>query len=341
MKITEETFFKELREGILYPIYIFEGEPFFVEDAWKEFTTEIERLAGKDRVLKKRLSPRDVDESELLEFLLSPPLGFLKKTVWLYDLKGSGRNLIKLLIRIIERPNSSMYLVISPIGDQKTVNAIVEIAQKSTVVPYVKFSSPKSYQLPRWIQNRLKKMGKNISLEGAKYIAEIVGVDFYILDRELEKLTVAVERDNITLEDISVFVAGAHISSPFEIMDCIASGNLSRALLKLTELLEAGEQPIALLGLLSRHVKLLWQIKSAEEELINIDEIKSFLNIPDFLISRLREQSHAFSVDQLRFIHRKLYEADIKLKTSSVPPIYVLSSALMSFFLNKKANRRG
>lgn len=330
MKISEETFFKEIRKGVLHPVYIFEGEPFLLEEAWKELVKTIETAVGKGLVLKKRLSTREISESELSELFLTRSLGFSKKVLWIYEFKGCSHNLVRMIIKTLERPPSSMYLAISPTGEQKVVRDIFEAAKKSNV-PCIKFSTPKAYQLPRWIQNRMNRSGKSISLEGAKYIVEIVGTDLYILDEELEKLSLAVPGENITIEDIYTFVAGSHPSSPFEIMDALASGKPHLAFMKLMEIIETGEQPVAFLGLLARHVRLLWQIKILEKASKNSAEIGSILNLPDFIISRLIEQTRAFSTDQLRIIHKKLYEADVKLKTSSIPPLHVLSSLLLFY----------
>lgn len=330
MKISEETFFKEIRKGVLHPVYIFEGEPFLVEEAWKELVATIETAVGKGRVLKKRLSTREISESELSELFLTRSLGFSKKAFWIYELKGCSHNLGRMIIKTLERPPSSMYLAISPAGEQKVVRDIVEAAKRFNI-PCIKFSTPRTYQLPRWIQNRMNRSGKSISPEGAKYIVETVGTDLYILDKELEKLSIAVSGENITIEDIYTFVAGSHPSSSFEIMDALASGKPHLAFLRLTEILETGEQPVAFLGLLARHARLLWQVKILEKDSKNGAKIGSILNLPDFIISRLIEQSRAFSTDQLRTIHKKLYEADIKLKTSSMPPLYVLSSVLLFY----------
>ncbi|MCX7823334.1 MAG: DNA polymerase III subunit delta [Syntrophobacterales bacterium] len=329
MKTTGETFFQEIRKGVVYPVYLFEGELFFLEEAWKELIEIVEKYLGRGKVLKKRLSPKEVSESELSELLLTTSFGISKKVLWIHELKGFSRNLVKTLIRAIERPNPSIHLVISLAGDQKTINEVLEISRKSNV-PHIVFPSPKIHQLPYWIRNRLKKLGKSISLDGARYIAELVGKDFYTLDKELEKLSLAVTEKTITVEDISTFIAGTRASSPFEIMDAALSGKPSLALLKLTELIESGEQPIALLGLLARHVRLLWQVKSAEEDLKDPNEVKSYLNLSDFMLSHLKRQCHTISEEQLRILHRKLYEADLKLKTSSMPPLYILSSIILS-----------
>jgi len=111
-------------------------------------------------------------------------------------------------------------------------------------------------------------------------------------------------------------------------MDALASGNASDAFLKLSDLLESGEQPIAFLGLLARHVRLLWQVKSAEKSGKSLAEIKAIIGLPEFVVSRLVEQSRAFSESDLRELHRGLYEADLSLKTTPVPPLHVLTMIL-------------
>jgi DNA polymerase-3 subunit delta len=332
MIITEESFYRALQKGELSPVYLFEGEAFFADEAWKALVEAVQRSLGNKRVVCKRLSSREIPEAELAEFLITPALGAAKKVVWVGEIKGGSRELGKILLRAIEKPNPRMHLVIYMEGEQKILKEIVEAAKKSNI-PHVKFSPPKAYHLPRWIQNRVRqRYGKNISPDGARYIAELVGTDFYALDHELEKLAIALpDQKHITIEDVGNLVAGSRVSSSFDVMDALAGQGPASALLKLMELLQSGEQPIAFLGLLARHVRLLWQIKSLEESGKDYPEIKKLLGLPDFVLSKLKEQSHAFSTKQLRALHRRLYEADIQLKSTSLPPIHVLSSILLSF----------
>lgn len=342
MTVTEELFFASLKKGDLSPVYLFEGEAFFAEEAWRALVEAVQRSLGGKRVMEKRLSPREVSEAEIAEFLVTPAFGAAKKVVWISELRGASRDMGKILVRAVEKPNSRMHLVIYLEGDQKVLKEIADAAKKAKV-PHVKFSSPKTYHLPRWIQNRMKqRFGKNMSLDGARYIAELVGTDFHALDQELEKLSIALpDRKNITIEDVGTFVSGSRASSSFEVIDALAGQGRSSALLKLMELLQSGEQPIAFLGLLARHVRLLWQIRSFEEAGIDPLEAKKSLNLPDFVFSKLKEQSRAFSSSQLRLLHRKLYEADIQLKSTSIPPLHVLSGILLSFKFDFDSSRKG
>jgi DNA polymerase III delta subunit len=52
--------------------------------------------------------------------------------------------------------------------------------------------------------------------------------------------------------------------------------------------------------------------------------------LPPFVISKYREQSHNFSVSELKAMFEKLLNADIALKTSSAPPEAVLESCIIA-----------
>lgn len=319
---------RSLENGEFFPIYVFEGERFFIEQGWKDLGDALERVYGVGRVFRKKISLANIGEEELASFLYTSPLGYSGKLIWLDDLRGIGKEVLKVLMRFFDRPASRTYLVVTLDADSKTTKELIDAARKANSL-YVKFSAPKSHQLPRWIQARAKRFGKQISPEGARLIAEVTGADFYAIDSELEKLAVAVgNRKVITEDDLALFLSGARLSSSFEVMDLLASGRRGDALLMLSELLERGEQPIAFLGLLARHVRLLWQVKSAESCGKSLEEIKLLVGLPEFVVSRLMEQGRSFTETQLRELHRGLYEADLKLKTTSIPPLHVLTPIL-------------
>jgi DNA polymerase-3 subunit delta len=327
--LDEQAFTKSLRAGEFFPCYLFEGEQFFIEEAWKDLEKAVEKTFGAGKIFRKKISTTNVAEQELADVLCTMPLGYQVKLIWLDDLRVTNKDIVNIIIRFLQRPAPRTYLVISLNADPKLGKELLGAAQKTKCL-HVKFSAPKFHQLPRWIQARAKRFGKQISPEGARLIAEVVGTDFYAIDTELEKLAVAPLRrgDLITVEDLEVLLSGARISSSFEVMDALASGNAPDAFLKLSDLLESGEQPIAFLGLLARHVRLLWQVKSAEKSGKNLAEIKAIIGLPEFVVSRLVEQSRAFSESDLRELHRGLYEADLSLKTTPVPPLHVLTMIL-------------
>jgi len=327
--LDEQAFRKSLRAGEFFPCYLFEGEQFFIEEAWKDLEKAVEKTFGAGKIFRKKISAGNITAQELADFLYTMPLGYQVKLIWLDDLRVTNKDIVNIIIRFLQRPAPRTYLVISLNADPKLAKELLNAAKKTKCF-HVKFSSPKFHQLPRWIQARAKRFGKRISLEGARLIAEVVGTDFYTIDTELEKLAVAPLRraDLITLEDLEDLLSGARISSSFEVMDALATGKATDAFLKLSDLLESGEQPIAFLGLLARHVRLLWQVKSADESGKSIAEIKDLLELPEFVVSRLLEQSRAFSESDLRELHRGLYEADLTLKTSPIPPLYVLTLIL-------------
>ncbi len=323
----EEDFYKTLRSGSFYPVYILQGHPFFIEEAWKSLLSELNRRYKK--LTTKRLSAKTVEENDFIEFIRTLPLGFDVKAVFLSELHKAKESFIKALINYMERPNKKTFLVIAIEQEVKPFKTLEERIAKGDIL-WITFNTPKIYQLPQWIKNRLKSFGKEISIEGAQVIANAVGTDFFAIQNEIEKLLLYLEDKRvITTQDLEFLLSSKRLYSIFEIMDFVAQGKPKEALKELEDLFNSGEQPIAFLGLIARHVRLLWQVKSAKKDNLSFEEIKEFLKIPDFLVERLIKQSELFSEKKLRRLHKELYETDYKLKTTFLSPLHLISRLIM------------
>jgi DNA polymerase-3 subunit delta len=79
-----------------------------------------------------------------------------------------------------------------------------------------------------------------------------------LLDQELEKLAVAVgARPEIVPEDVERLVGRSRAANVFRILDAVGDGKPAEALAVLGELLEEGEDPLAILGPLTYGLRQL------------------------------------------------------------------------------------
>ncbi len=326
-----EVFFRAIEERRFSQIYLFEGETYFVEKAWEALVAAL-RIATGASLSTATLSLRSLVESEVVDILGTRPLGVAKKALLIKDLTHAKAEVLKAILRFIEKPNPWLVIVFfSVLRDARAPTLLVEAVRKATH-PHVTFHSPKAHELPQWIRTRLRQLGKGISFEHARYLAEMIGPDFLTLEQEIEKVFIASgDRRTIGEEEMAVLSVTQRISSLFEVMDRVAKGLLPEAMQGLQALFDAGEQPIAFLGLVARHLRLLWQVKAAMEGGMSLREAGELLKLPEFLTRRLGEQCRTFSHDRLRAIHRKLYEADIRLKSTALPPLHVIVEILLSF----------
>jgi len=108
----------------------------------------------------------------------------------------------------------------------------------------------------RWIQQRAKTYQKSITSEAATWLLHDMGEGLRRLDQELAKCAAYVGgRPEIEIEDVQSCAGYGRSVSPYAWMDAIRQKRTDQALKLLKELLEEGEEPIALMALISRSLR--------------------------------------------------------------------------------------
>ena len=99
----------------------------------------------------------------------------------------------------------------------------------------------------------------------------------------------------------------------FDLTDAIGAQNKKRALLLWHKALEAGEEPVELLGLLAWHLRNLIKVKSAGADLKG-------LGLHPYVLEKTSRQARSFEVNDLKSMLIKVGGLDLALKTSTANP---------------------
>ena len=92
-----------------------------------------------------------------------------------------------------------------------------------------------------------------------RLLLDLTGRSMWRANNEIEKLCVnARDRKEITDEDVKALVGGPVERSPFSLADAIAKRDRSVAASVAADLLERGEAPVAMAGLLAWHLVRRW-----------------------------------------------------------------------------------
>jgi len=186
------------------------------------------------------------------------------------------------------------------------------------------------HEVPRWIQQRAKKYGGSISLEAALYLYEKVGNDLRQLDQELEKVQTFLGREReISLEVLKNLTPTIRQYSVFDLTENLSRRKLEKTLEILSALLREGEEPLKILALIARQIRLLWQAKLYTLEGKSFALAEKELGIPAKHLTNLQEQEKNFPLDRLKMAFTRLSETDLALKSSALPPRILLESLMI------------
>lgn len=153
--------------------------------------------------------------------------------------------------------------------------------------------------------------------DAAEELADLCNCDLATVRSELAKLiTYAGPEQKISRADVALLVVAERKYSVWELADVLASGQLSRALKFLDQLLREGEQPPALVGALAWTFRKLLEAKDLGRGVSEGQAIGRLGMRPDAARTALR-QAQKVSRGQLVRALRALYEADNRLKSGT------------------------
>ena len=169
-------------------------------------------------------------------------------------------------------------------------------------------------ELPAWIAARARRRGIAVTPAGATALVETLGEDPAILDQAVEQLAAAFPDRGLTPETVHAQFRGLGDRRIWELSDAAFGRDLPRSLRVLASMLDAREEPLAILGGLAARLREVLRVRSVPERTPPAEVAKAAGLRFEWQARRLREQARRFSEEELTAIHRDVTEADALLK---------------------------
>ena len=171
-------------------------------------------------------------------------------------------------------------------------------------------------------------MGKNLTLAAAQRLVEMVGNNLAELSQELEKLALFAGPENsLTPALVMQLASHSRTYNIFALVDALGTPGFHQRLTSLGQLLDLGEHPAKILGMLARQVRILIRVKEGVGS--NPAELASRLKVPPYKVKSLAQQGARFSDAALKGHLAMLHRVDFQLKTSTGNPRLWLEWALI------------
>ena len=183
------------------------------------------------------------------------------------------------------------------------------------------FPMLKPNQLGQWIERRLALQGKGSSMspKAAALMIRLVGNDLWTMSNEIDKLIMFTGGKAIEEADVKAVVSSAQDASVFNMVDAILELRVGAAQELLQQLFRQGMAPAQILVMLSRQVRIIFQVKDMRERGRSRGEIQTKLGLnSDFVLRKAWEQSDKYSPARIRDVYHKLLETDIAIKTGKM-----------------------
>ena len=172
-------------------------------------------------------------------------------------------------------------------------------------------------ELTRWLCERAATEGLHVSEEAAKLLLEWAGEDGAVLLGEVRKAALAGGADNrsVGVNEVGAIVGEHRLADIFELTRAVQRRDLGLALKTLERLL-ATEEPMRMLGLLARDLRVAWTVRALVERGQSTAEIARALRLPPAVVDTCsRGDPAALLAEKLT----RCWDVEQRVKSSGAP----------------------
>lgn len=316
----------ELRSNKLRPIYLVVGPEMHLRRTAVQMITQTVLGKDEDSSAKKAFIGKEARSEALYDALHAISMFTRHNFVVVRDGEKVPKDTLEMLTKYAVAPAEGAVLLI----DAEKLDGrskFMRTMEKGAAVVECKLLY--ANQLPSWINMEARRKGKKISMEAARFLGDMVGSDLGQLSQALERVSLYVgNRQLIELRDIEEAVVETAQRTVFELGDAIGSRKVDRAIAILSNLIEAGQSPVFILSMISRHVRILIKAREIGNRVQDTREISRYLGVHPFFAKNYVTQANNFSAQELRRFFNALARCDRSLKSSRLPRERILEKLL-------------
>ncbi len=172
--------------------------------------------------------------------------------------------------------------------------------------------------LAGWVSERAAQKGGAIDGRTASMLAEQIGPNLWVMDSELEKLTIYCDGRPIGEDDVKALVSSTKDANVFALVDAIMDGRSGVALSAMRQLLDEGAAGPYLLTMVARQARLVALAQELLARRAPPQEWPARLGTSsDFVVRKTMEQARRFPPHAVRALYRLLLDTDLALKSGT------------------------
>lgn len=201
----------------------------------------------------------------------------------------------------------------------KTSNPVLKLAQQSEHGYEKAFVAPSN--ITQWIVRHTKdEYSAEIETNAAAALASVVDKDLRAADSEISKLVAYVNYQRpINERDVVMFTPYVAEANIFEMVDAIGRQDGKTAMTIAQQLLNEGNEPLSLFGMINRQFRLLILAREYIDERGNSDGMAKAIGVHDFVAKKLSGQARQFDgIATIEGIYHKLVDYDFQIKTGKM-----------------------
>jgi len=183
----------------------------------------------------------------------------------------------------------------------------------------VECETPSPQALNTWLGRMFNEKGKAIDQAAASLLLRYSAHNMTTIVQEAEKLTAYVgERPRISSQDIEAICSPTLQTRVFDLIAAMGNGRTAEALHMYRNMLLMKEQPLMILAMIIRQIRIILMVKAASEKPIKKAQIPKALGFRSFIVDEALNQGRRFSIEGLLKALGDCQETDINIKTGFI-----------------------
>ena len=313
------SFLKAADSGQPPPVALLHGpESLLLDDAVARVTGALFPGAADLALSREVLEARVVGVEGLVQSALMLPWVSSRRLVVVRGVDDLAARSAESLAGYCQSPNPSTVLLLVASQSLPPSHWLLKAVPRPLVVAAV---PPAGGQLAAWLRSRCRADGIEVTEEAAALLVELVGDDLAQLHGEVEKAALSGGADNrrVGAALVRAVVGETRVRHVFDLTRALGERDLRAALPLLGSLLNAGEEPLAVLGMLAREARAAWRAADGVRRGRSEDEIARGLGRPAVAAAALIRRARGLPPGVAARHLRRCWEAERRLKLGGAP----------------------
>ncbi len=309
---------KELKNHLdfnkIFPVYLLTGNEIFLQkEALKLIRQKIVTSKDFEDFNYNVFYAGEHASSDVVESLEILPVLAERRLVICHDVHLFKEKDWSILLSAVQQPSSNVvFVLVAPELDKRKKISKTLLELKNVV--YCR--SPKPGEIMHWVKWLISFHQMNLSDKAVDLLIRLSGPSLMGIDNELRKLKSSYSSFEVSEEDIVKVVARVRPENVFAFTEAIGRQDLSQSFNFLVYLLEDQESEVGILSLVTRHIRILRQIKESVNKGLRPSEISVRVGIPTFFLKDYMKQVQIWDDRKLVKVTEILHATDRALKSS-------------------------
>jgi DNA polymerase-3 subunit delta len=217
-------------------------------------------------------------------------------------------------------PDATLLLLATGVGRiTKLAKRIAALGGRVDVAP------PKDWEDRKWaalVADEFRGRGRNADAGAVTALLAHAGLDVAVIVEKVAQVAAGAPAGRITAEHVDAIVVGHGSRGSFAVADAMCERRPAEALQLLRGALEAGDDPVMVLGALAYRLRSLVAVAGG------LDGKAAGVNVSPGQTRRLAAIRRNFGPGELTHAYRILADADLELKSGELPPPLVIERAV-------------